>query len=71
MDLKLIRSDVKDAERLWQMQVEAFMEMYTRYQDTETSPATESVDSVIGRLKQPFTYIISFKQMTLLLVLSG
>lgn len=56
MDLKLIRADVNDAERLWQMQVEAFMEMYNRYQDTETSPATEPLDRMIERLKQPFTY---------------
>lgn len=56
MDLKLIRADVSDAKRLWQMQVEAFMEMYNRYQDTETSPATEPLDRMIERLKQPFTY---------------
>ncbi len=56
MDLKLIRSDVKDAEHLWQMQVEAFMEMYNKYQDTDTSPAIESLDKMIERLKQPFTY---------------
>ena len=56
MDLKLIRADVNDAERLWQMQVEAFMEMYNKYQDTETSPATEPLDKMIERLKQPFTY---------------
>ncbi len=56
MDLKLIRADVNDAERLWQMQVEAFMEMYNKYQDTETSPATEPLDRMIERLKQPFTY---------------
>ena len=56
MDLKLIRADVKDAERLWQMQVVAFTEMYNRYQDTDTSPATEPVDRMVERLKQPFTY---------------
>ena len=32
------------------------MDIYNRYQDTETSPATESVDRMIERLKQPFTY---------------
>lgn len=35
-----------------QMQVEAFMEMYNRYQDTETSPVTEPLDRMIERLKQ-------------------
>ena len=56
MDLKLIRADVKDAKRLWQMQVEAFMDLYHRYQDTETSPAAEPLERMTERLKQPFTY---------------
>ena len=56
MDVKLIRADVRDAERLWRMQVEAFAEMYDRYQDTETSPATEPAERMVERLKQPFTY---------------
>ena len=56
MEIKLIRAGVKDAERLWKMQVEAFTEMYNTYQDMETSPATEPVGKVVDRLKQPFTY---------------
>ncbi len=56
MDLKLVRAGVKDAECLWKMQIEAFMDMYNRYQDKETSPVTEPLDKVIERLKQPFTY---------------
>ena len=56
MNLKLTRADVKDAEHLWEMQVEAFMELYHKYQDTETSPATEPLDKTIMRLNQPFTY---------------
>lgn len=56
MNLKLIRADVEDAEQLWEMQVEAFMELYHKYRDTETSPATEPLDKTIMRLKQPFTY---------------
>lgn len=56
MEVKLIRADVRDAERLWRMQVEAFAEMYERYQDTETSPATEPAERMVERLKQPFTY---------------
>lgn len=38
------------------MQVEAFYELYQKYQDTETSPATETVDRIVIRLQQPFTY---------------
>ena len=56
MEIKLIRAGVQDAERLWKMQVEAFTDMYNAYQDTETSPATEPMDRVADRLKQPFTY---------------
>ena len=56
MDVKLIRADVRDAERLWRMQVEAFWELYERYQDTATSPAAEPAERVAERLKQPFTY---------------
>ena len=56
MDVKLIRAGVRDAERLWRMQVDAFAEMYARYQDTETSPAAEPADRTIERLQQPFTY---------------
>lgn len=54
-NLKLIRIDIEHAHNLWEMQVEAFHDLYQRYQDTETSPATENVDKIIRRL-QPFTY---------------
>ena len=56
MDVKLVRIGIEDAEKLWNMQVTAFKELYDRYQDTETSPATEPVDKIVMRLKQPFTY---------------
>ncbi|MCH5194845.1 MAG: GNAT family N-acetyltransferase [Oscillospiraceae bacterium] len=56
MNLKLVRVGVEDAKHLWEMQVEAFMELYNKYQDTETSPATEPIDKIIMRLEQPFTY---------------
>ena len=38
------------------MQVKAFEDLYKKYQDTETSPATEKVEKIIVRLEQPFTY---------------
>lgn len=56
MDVQLIRAGVQDAERLWRMQVEAFRELYDKYQDTETSPAAEPLEKTIARLNQPFTY---------------
>lgn len=55
-NMKLTRIDIEDAHKLWEMQVEAFNDLYQRYQDTETNPATENVDKIIMRLQQPFTY---------------
>lgn len=56
MDVRLVRIDIEDAEKLWNMQVAAFKELYDKYQDTQTSPATEPMDKIIMRLEQPFTY---------------
>ena len=56
MNISLVRAGVEDAGRLWEMQVEAFTELYKKYQDTETSPAAEPIDKIIMRLEQPFTY---------------
>ena len=56
MDVKLVRIGVDEAESLWKMQVKAFGDLYEKYQDTETSPATEKVEKMIMRLNQPFTY---------------
>lgn len=56
MIIKLIKIDTYDAEKLWRMQVEAFQDLYKKYQDTETSPATEKLEKIVMRLKQPFTY---------------
>ena len=56
MDIILRRIGVDKAELIWKMQIEAFSKMYEKYQDTETSPATEPIEKVIMRLKQPFTY---------------
>lgn len=55
-NLKLIKIDITDAHKLWEMQVEAFNDLYQKYQDTETSPVAEKVDRMIIRLQQPFTY---------------
>ena len=56
MEVRLVRISIEDAEKLWKMQVKAFQNLYEKYQDTETSPATESMDKILMRLKQPFTY---------------
>ena len=56
MKIDLVRIGISDAKKLWKMQVEAFEDLYKKYQDTETSPATEKVEKIIMRLEQPFTY---------------
>lgn len=56
MKIKLIRVGLDEAEKLWKMQVKAFQSLYEKYQDTATSPATETVDKIIMRLKQSSTY---------------
>ncbi|MBQ0098001.1 MAG: GNAT family N-acetyltransferase [Oscillospiraceae bacterium] len=56
MSVELVRIGLDEAENLWKMQVEAFTELYNKYKDTDTSPATEKLEKMITRLKQPFTY---------------
>lgn len=41
MDVQLVRAGTRDAERLWEMQLESFAEMYRVYRDTETNPGAE------------------------------
>ena len=64
MKVKLTRVGVEKAELIWKMQVEAFSELYEKYQDMDTSPATEPVEKVMTRLQQPFTYyyLIEWKE---------
>ncbi len=54
--MKLIKIGIDDAEKLWKMQIGAFYDLYEKYQDAETSPATEKIDKIIMRLNQSFTY---------------
>lgn len=43
----------EEIEMIWKMQTEAFRELYEKYQDTETSPATEPVEKVRNRFEMP------------------
>lgn len=56
MSIHLIRARVDEAEVLWKMQVVSFMSLYEKYQDTDTSPATEPLEKTIWRLSQTNTY---------------
>lgn len=55
MDIKLIVAEFDDLDTILQMQKEAFSELYAKYQDTETSPATEKYEDILFRFNQPET----------------
>ncbi|HYE10701.1 MAG TPA: GNAT family N-acetyltransferase [Patescibacteria group bacterium] len=65
MSIELKKANVSDAKLLHEMQVKAFMPLYEKYQDYDTSPANEPIDRIIQRLEQPFTdfYIIKANNM--------
>ncbi len=52
---KLTKAKFEDLDTILQMQKEAFSELYAKYQDTETSPATEKYESILFRFNQPET----------------
>lgn len=52
MDINLIVAEFKDLNTILQMQKEAFSELYAKYQDTETSPATEKYEDILFRFNQ-------------------
>lgn len=49
--IKLIQADKQDAGLLHRLQVEAFMSLYEKYHDDDTSPANESEERVAGRIE--------------------
>ncbi|MEE0957300.1 MAG: GNAT family N-acetyltransferase [Ruminococcus sp.] len=55
MDIKLTKAKFEDLDTILQMQIEAFSELYAKYQDTETSPATEKYENILFRFNQPET----------------
>jgi GNAT superfamily N-acetyltransferase len=60
MDILLCKAELKDAQIIHGMQVQAFMPLLEKYQDYETNPANEPLDRVELRINQPTTdyYII-------------
>lgn len=55
-DICLVRASLADAKKIWNMQKEAFAELFEKYQDFETSPATEPLERTVLKLKQSETY---------------
>ena len=54
--IRLQRAELSDAETIWKMQVRCFAPLLKKYQDYGTSPAAESLEKVVARINQPFTY---------------
>ena len=52
-EIKLVLATADDAQVIHQMQYEAFLPLYEKYHDDETSPAKESLDTVIWKITQP------------------
>lgn len=50
MDINLIVAEFKDLNTILQMQKEAFAELYEKYQDTETSLATEKYEDILLKI---------------------
>ena len=59
----LIRANIQDAENLWNMQIVAFQDLYAKYHDPETSPATETLEKTMTRLEQPYNVTSHFNSL--------
>ncbi len=56
MEIILERAREKDAERIYEMQKEAFSELLMKYCDYDTSPAGEPLSRTVERLRGNNTY---------------
>ncbi|MEC0091977.1 GNAT family N-acetyltransferase [Paenibacillus macquariensis] len=67
MEISLVKSGLNEASTIHEMQMKAFMPLFDKYQDFETSPANESVERIISRMNQSFTdyYIIKSSNISL------
>ena len=53
--INLVKANFEELNTILQMQIEAFSELYAKYQDTGTSPATEKYEDILFRFNQPET----------------
>lgn len=61
--INLVQATVEDAELLHKLQREAFMPLYEKYQDDETSPAKETLERITWKITEPNSefYLIWFQ----------
>ena len=68
MNIELIRATVKDAAQLWEMQVKSFQALLDKYQDYETSPASEPLEKMIHKGAQCSVGHPAFHLLDILLI---
>ena len=49
MDIQLVRVDINEANDLWEMQVASFLDLYEKYQDTDTRPCLKNKSCTKGQ----------------------
>ncbi|MDE6188745.1 MAG: GNAT family N-acetyltransferase [Clostridia bacterium] len=54
--VELVLANANDAEKIWEMQKIAFAELFAKYKDKDTSPATETLEKVQSRFDEANTY---------------
>lgn len=65
MEIKIQRTTINEAEVLLDVQREAFKEDLDKYQDYDTSPATEPIEKLIRKINNSFHYTI-FQENTII-----
>ena len=53
--LRLQRAERSDLNEIHRLQMEAFQALFAKYQDYDTSPATESIERIVQRFEEPHT----------------
>lgn len=51
--IELVLATAEDAELLHRLQTEAFMPLYEKYRDDETSPAKETLEKITWKITEP------------------
>ena len=54
--MRLVRANVRDCDKLWNLQIEAFADLLAKYQDYETSPGNEPKENIQAKLLDEFTF---------------
>lgn len=54
--MRLVRANIRDCDKLWNLQIEAFADLLAKYQDYETSPGNEPKEKIEAKLLDEFTY---------------